>query len=136
MTKADNDNDIPFWIKKPPRYVPSTLSEIYDKLASVLGGAPLFQSDWDMDRNIDTEFDALFASFEKVRKKVGEDRYAALVDLATRAKALFAADPEENNGKTEQGLDLINEIEDIIQAARSRRVKQKLPDDEGEITGD
>ena len=71
-----------------------------------------------------------------VRQKVGEERYARLMDLAARAKALFLEDPEDNNGKTDQGIALIYEIEAIVQEARGRRVREKLANDEGEVTGD
>lgn len=117
-------------------YIPSTLSEIYDLLGSMLLGAPKFERSWGSPTNIDSEFQVLFASFENVRKKVGEEKYAALIDLAARAKALFASDPESSNGNTDEGRERLYDIEAIIQAARSRRVKQKLTDDEGEITGD
>jgi hypothetical protein len=88
------------------------------------------------ERNIDSEFDTLVKGFDIVRKKLGEERYAALIGLAARAKALFAADQEDTNGKTDEGRALLFEIEDILRDARRSRVKAKLPDDEGEITGD
>ena len=88
------------------------------------------------DRNIDSEFKMLADGFDVVRKKLGEERYAALIELASRAKALFADDQNDTNGKTDQGRALLFEIEDIIQAARRRRTKEKLPDEDGEVTGD
>jgi hypothetical protein len=122
--------------RNPEPYIPASLSEIYDMLASLVGGAPTFV-DYDFpDRNIDTCFYQLTESFGRVRAKVGEERYAALMDLAARAKALFAADPADDNGKTGQGIALLYEIEAIIQAARARRVKAKLTDEDGEISGD
>lgn len=120
------------------RYVPNSLSEIYDYLAGTLGDAPKFvdSTGFFPDRSIDTEFDVLIAAFNNVRGKLGEERYAKLIDLAARTKALFLADPNDDNGKTLEGCKLIWEIEDIIQDARKRRVKAKLKDDEGEVTGD
>lgn len=67
---------------------------------------------------------------------MGEERYMRLMDLAARAKALFAADQEDTNGKTDEGFALLFEIEDEIQDARRRRVEAKLPDNEGDVTGD
>lgn len=119
-------------------YIPSTLSEIYDTLGSMILGAPTFidrLGDFP-NRNIDSEFNKLTQGFALVRKKLGEERYARLMDLAARAKALFAADQQDTNGKTDEGRALLFEIEDEIQAARRRRVNAKLPDDEGKITGD
>jgi hypothetical protein len=46
------------------------------------------------------------------------------------------ADPNVDNGKTDQGRELLFEIEDIVQAARRKRVKSKLLDDDGEVSGD
>ena len=131
-----SDTAVPF--RNPNPYIPGTLSEIYDFLPSFLGGVPGFVDDsgWFPDRSIDSEFFKLVSSFALVRKKVGEERYARLMDLTARAKALFLDDPEDDNGKTDQGVALIHEIEGIIQEARGRRVKQKLADDEGEVTGD
>lgn len=126
----------PYFNPKP--YIPASLSEINDQLGSMILFAPTFLDRTLVfpDRNIDSEFDTLVKGFDIVRKKLGEERYAALIDLATRAKALFAADQDDTNGKTDQGRALLFEIEDVLRDARRSRVKAKLPDDEGEITGD
>ena len=126
----------PYFNPKP--YIPASLSEIYDTLGSMILGAPTFVDrlgDFP-DRNIDSEFNKLTEGFALVRKKLGEERYAKLIDLAARAKALCAADQDDTNGKTDEGYALLFEIEDEIQAARRGRVKAKLPDEDGEITGD
>ncbi|MES2157375.1 MAG: hypothetical protein V4512_06195 [Pseudomonadota bacterium] len=119
-------------------YIPASLSEIYDLLGAMILEAPIFidESGVFPMRTIDTRFHQLVESFGKVRKKVGEERYAQLMDLAAQAKALFAADPDGDNGKSDQGRALLFAIEEIIQASRSRRVATKLKDDEGEVTGD
>ena len=126
----------PYFNAKP--YIPASLSEIYDTLGSMILGAPTFVDrlgDFP-DHDIDSEFNKLTEGFALVRKKLGEERYARLIDLAARAKALFAADQDDTNGKTDEGRALLFEIEDEIQAARRSRVKAKLPDEDGEITGD
>jgi hypothetical protein len=122
----------------PNPYIPASLSEIYDLLGSMIGGAPTFvdQSGYFPERNIDTRFHQLVEGFDRVKAKLGEDRHASLIDLAARAKALFIQDPEDKNGKANEGRQLLFAIEDVLSAVRSRRVKAKLPDDEGEITGD
>ena len=126
----------PYFNPKP--YIPASLSEIYDQLGSMILHAPTFIDPTLIfpDRNLDSEFGSLVAGFGIVRKKLGEERYAKLIDLAARAKALFAADQDDTNGKTDEGRALLFEIEDEIQAARRGRVKAKLPDEDGEITGD
>lgn len=75
-------------------YIPASLSEIYDLLGSMMLRAPTFKDHTLVfpDRNIDSEFHTLAEGFSLVRKKLGEERYATLIDLAARANALFADD--------------------------------------------
>lgn len=123
---------------EPRPYIPASLSEINDLLGSMILDAPTFVDrlgdfpDW----NIDSMFDKLYRGLDVVRKKLGEDRYAALLDLAQRAKALFAADQDDTNGNTDLGRALLFEMEDVLRDVRNRRTKAKLPDEDGEITGD
>lgn len=119
-------------------YIPGTFSEIHDLLGSMMLGAPKFIDETGVFwyRDIDSTFYQLTESFGIVRNKLGEERYATLIDLAARAKALFAADPDDSNGKTDEGYKLLYEIEDLIQEARRKRVEKKLPDHEGRVTGD
>ncbi|MET3825225.1 hypothetical protein ABIC16_000918 [Sphingomonas sp. PvP055] len=125
----------PYFNPKP--YIPASLSEINDQLGSMILFAPtFFDRTLVFDHNIDSEFDKLTGGFDLVRKKLGEERYAVLIDVAARAKALFAADQDDTNGKTDEGRALLFEIEDVLRDARRSRVKAKLADDDGEITGD
>lgn len=119
-------------------YIPATLSELDDLIGSMILFAPTFIDPCGdfPDQNIDTCFQQLFEGALVVRQKLGEERYAKLVDLAARAKQLFVDDQDDTNGKTDEGRALLFEIEDVLSDARSARVKAKLPDDEGEITGD
>ena len=118
------------------RHIPKTLSELEDFLATLFGGAPTFVDDYFDFQTIDTEFDVYHQSLELVRGKLGEDRYTRLVFLGMEAKALFAADPEDTNGKTEQGFTCLKEIDDILHQVRTQRIKANLKDEEGEVTGD
>jgi len=126
----------PYFNPKP--YIPATLSEINDLLGSMILYAPTFVDPLGdfPNRNIDSEFHTLTGGFEVVRKKLGEERYASLMDLAVRAKALFAADQDDTNGKTDEGRALLFEMEDVLKDVRNRRVREELPDDEGEVSGD
>ena len=130
------DNEISLYNPNP--YIPASLSELHDSLMCMIGDAPTFMDDTGVfpNQNINTEFYTLTEGFGIVRRKLGEERYAALIDLAARAKALFADDPEETNGKTMQGIKLIWAMMDIVQSTRKRRVVAKQVDDEGEVTGD
>ncbi|KQS01491.1 hypothetical protein ASG11_17715 [Sphingomonas sp. Leaf357] len=122
----------------PNPYIPASLSEVNDLIGSMVLGAPTFIDDTGVfpNRNIDSRFHQLVEGFGLVRKKLGEDRYARLIDMAARAKALFADDPTDSNGKTDVGRQLLYDMEDVLSEVRSRRVKEKLPDDDGEISGD
>jgi hypothetical protein len=122
----------------PNPYIPASLSEIYDLLGSMLLWAPTFNdgSGRFLDQGIESRFHQLTEGFGKVRKKLGEERYAQLIDLAAKAKALFADDPDDDNGKTDLGRAVLFEIEGVIQSTRKRRVKAKLKDEEGDISGD
>ena len=122
----------------PEPYIPASLSEIYDLLGAMFLEGPTFLDGTGRfpDRNIDTRFFQLTEGFGKVRRKLGEERYAALIELAAQAKALFADDPEGDNGKTDEGRRLLYEIEAIVRSVRSRRVAAKLKDEDGEVSGD
>lgn len=129
-------NSNPYFNPNP--YIPASLSEINDLLGSMILDAPTF-----IDRlghfprqNIETRFHQLTQGFGLVRKKLGEERYAVLLDRAARAKALFAADQDDTNGKTDDGRALLIELQDLLRQVRRSRVKSKLPDEEGEISGD
>jgi hypothetical protein len=125
-----------YFNRKP--YIPVTLSELNDLLGSMILFAPTFVDPGGdfPEQNIDTRFHQLFEGAAVVRKKLGEERYASLIDLATRAKQLFADDQDDTNGKTDQGRALLFEIEDLLSDARRARVKARLADDDGEVSGD
>ena len=88
------------------------------------------------DRNIDSEFNKLTKGLGLVRKKLGEERYVRLIESAGSAKALFAADQDNTNGKTDEGRALLFDMEDEISAVRRSRVEARFLDEEGEISGD
>lgn len=139
MTEGFLDNSSwPDPYRNPNPYIPRSLGEILDYLTLFLGGVPGFidKSGVFEDQNVDTCFARFYEGLDLVRKKLGEERYAAVVDLAARAKALYLEDPDDTNGKTDEGVKLIHQIDDILSAARRRRVKEKLTDEEGEISGD
>lgn len=131
-------SDEEFSFYNPNPYIPASLSEINDFFYHMIGAAPTFvdKSGAFPEDDIDRTYLQLTEAFGLVRKKLGEERYAALMDLAARSKALFADDPEETNGKTMEGIKLIWEMMDVVRSVRQRRVDDKLPDEDGEVTGD
>ncbi len=126
----------PYFNAKP--YVPASISEINDQLGSMSLWAPTFRDKTLVfpDRNLESEFHELVEGLSLVCKKLGEQRYTRLIDLAARAKTLFAADQDDSNGKTDEGRELLCQMQDVLRDVRRRRVKARLPDDEGEVSGD
>ncbi len=122
----------------PEPYIPGSPSEVNDVLGSMILWAPAFVDDLGdfPDRNIDSEFHRLTAGLGVVRKKLGEERYAALLDLAARAKTLFAADQDDTNGKTDEGRVLLFEMEYVLKNERNPRAQAEMKEDEDEVTGD
>ena len=119
-------------------YMPRHLSEIQDELSYHIGKAPSYRDPDEefFGENIHTHFARLIKAFGLVRDKVGEERYARLVVMAEQAKALFLEDPEEINGKTDQGIDLIWAIDTLLEEGRDERYAAGLPDVDGRVTGD
>lgn len=97
-------------------YVPRNVSEIMELLGWMMLASPDFEdhSGYFPDRNADTEFYALNEGFKNIRKKLGEDRLAALLTLSDRARAHFEADPNNETDDTLAGRRLIAEMEDIV----------------------
>lgn len=104
-------------------YIPQTIGEIWDKLGSMMLGSPTFvdKTGYFPERSIDTEFFALKESFGVVRKKLGEERYATLMEMADRMRAHFEADPEDKTEDSLAGRALIHDMEDILKSIRSRK---------------
>ena len=104
-------------------YIPQTLGELMDKVMSMMLGAPTFKdkTGYFPEMNIDTEFFALNEGLLAVRKKLGEERYAAMKELSDKMRALFEADPEDKTGDTQAGREIIHQMEDILRSAAKRR---------------
>lgn len=98
------------------RYVPQTVGELMDLLGAMMLTSPTFKDDtgFFFERDINTTFEALYSSLEGLRRKLGEERYAKLVDLAQRMRTLFEADPEDKTGETIKGRQLIVEMEKVL----------------------
>jgi hypothetical protein len=86
-------------------------------------GAPSFKdkTGYFPGRNADTEFLALNEGLLAVRKKLGEEKYAALSALSDKMRALFKADPDDKTGETQAGREIIHEMEDILQSSARRQ---------------
>ena len=104
--------------------IPNTLGEIDDLLAWMLFEAPKFQRQIYQAGDIEMAFFELKEGLTLLRTKLGEDRYASLVDMADQARTLFEADPEDETGETIEGRKLVIQMEKTLNA---RRGGQPLP---------
>jgi hypothetical protein len=101
-------------------YIPQTVDEITDMLASFIAGAPTFEdkSGYFPGKTIETEFHRLTEGLRIVGKELGEERYLYLTEMAERMRRRFEADPEDKTGDAEKGFQLILEMEEILTEER------------------
>lgn len=100
-------------------YIPTGMSEIWDFLGSMVLSSPTFvdKTGYFPEQNLKSEFFALNEGLKTIRERVGEDRYAQLVELSNRAQAYFEADPEDKDPDN-RGRKCLFEMEEILKAAR------------------
>jgi hypothetical protein len=105
-------------------YIPQGIGETLDMLGFMMLAAPTFVDDsgYFPDRNIDTAFYALNEGLQLIRKRLGEEKYLALVDMSARMKAHFEADPLDENGECMAGRELILEMIDILKGRKKKDV--------------
>lgn len=94
--------------------VPKNIGEIMDLLASMMLSSPTFKDSYFLERNIETEFFSLNEGLQLSRKRLGEQRYATLIDLSHRMRAHFEASPEKESDDARAGRKLIREMEVIL----------------------
>ena len=104
-------------------YVPQRIGELMDHLAMMMLSSPQFHDQTGLlpDASIDTVFAELNGGIEIIRKKVGEENYAKLLEISARMRAHFEADPEDKTEDGIKGRECIHEIEDILRAANRRK---------------
>ena len=99
-------------------YIPQSLGDLLDLLSSRLLSAPTFvdKTGYFPERNLETTFSKLNEGLLVLRVRLGEDRYGKLMEMASRARAYFEADPEKKTGDAVKGQELILDMEDLIKA--------------------
>ena len=104
-------------------YIPQTIGEIWDQLGGMMLDSPTFvdKTGYLPGRNIETEFFRLKEGFRVVRRKLGEERYEKLIEMADRMRAHFEADPEDKTDDSLAGRQLICDMEDVLKEVRRRR---------------
>ena len=108
-------------------YVPQSVGELLDKLASMMLSAPTFKdkTGYFPQRNLETVFLALNDGLLAVRKTLGEERYATLRALSDKMRSLFEADPEDKTGEAQAGREIIHEMEDILESVAKRAARSQ-----------
>ncbi len=101
-------------------YIPQTLGELWDLVGSMVLGAPRFidTSGFFPEKDINTEYLKLTEGLKVVRPALGDERYAQLVDMAQRTKALFVQAVDEDAEEIWTGRNLLLDMVDIIGDAR------------------
>ena len=113
-------NEPDYYIPYKP-YIPQTVGEIMDLIGSMTLDAPSFKDKLrEYDLNAEIRFGVLNRGLDNVRKRIGEEAYAAARALSDKARALFDADPEDKDPDN-RGRKCFFEMEDILIAAARRK---------------
>jgi hypothetical protein len=107
-------------------YIPEGKSEILDMLGFMMLSSPTFtdKSGFFPDRNIDTVFYDLSQGLRLIRKKLGDEKYATLVDMSAQMKAHFKADPLDETADGLAGRELILDMIDILKGRKKKDVPE------------
>ena len=90
---------------QPYRYVPSRVSEVIDFLGYLVLRAP---DNFPDGETLDDEYALLHESLETVRKRIGEDRFNRLTEMAQQSKQLFV------DGVDREGRAVLNGMIEVI----------------------
>lgn len=103
-------------------YVPETVGEVMDKLASMMLESPRFEdiSGYFPEQNIETEFYALNEGLRKLQKRLGEERYQRLKTLSDQMRRHFEADPEDKTDDAIKGREIILEMRELLRKPKDR----------------
>jgi len=103
-------------------YIPETVGEVMDKLASMMLGSPKFEdhSGYFPEQSLDTEFYALNEGLKLLRKKLGEERFQTLIALSDRMRAHFEADPEDKTDDAIKGREIILEMRELLRKPKAK----------------
>lgn len=107
-------------------HIPQDVSELLEHLSYMMLFSPTFKdkTGYFPRHNIDTAFYSLNDGILAIRKKLGEERFAALKALSEQMRALFESDPEDKTGGTHAGRKLIQEMEEILKSVAKRKASQ------------
>ncbi|MFZ2032114.1 MAG: hypothetical protein WAU68_17515 [Vitreimonas sp.] len=95
-------------------YTPKGVGEIMDHLTYIMFSGPAFADPRFVGRDLPTAFHELNEGLGLIRDKLGEERYAQLIDLSNQVRAHYEADPENKTDDTVKGRELIVVMENIL----------------------
>ena len=102
-------------------YIPQGISEIIDQLGFMMLSSPTFidKLGYFREQNIDTVFFQLNQGLRLIQKKLGDDKYQALVAMSDKMRAHFEADHENEGGieiteNLRAGSQIINEMQALL----------------------
>lgn len=103
-------------------YIPKTVGEVVDHLASMMLESPRFKdaSGYFPEQNIDTEFYALNEGLKKLQKRLGEERYQQLKTLSDQMRRHFEADPEDRSDDAIKGREIILEMRELLSKSKKK----------------
>lgn len=102
-------------------HIPESVGEVVDQLGLMMLYSPTFQGEEGLfaGRNVDTEFAALNEGLARLRKTLGEQRYAKMVEMSAKMRAHFEADPDDKTDDTIKGRELIAEMQGMLRKRSS-----------------
>jgi hypothetical protein len=96
-------------------HIPQTIDDVVSQLGFMLLKSPTFVDPFFPGRNVETAFLQLNGGLRNVRKELGEERFHTLMALSDKVRAHFEADPQDNNGESMAGRQLIQEMQEILE---------------------
>jgi hypothetical protein len=99
------------------------MGELRDHVGAMMLGSPTFvdRTGYLPGMNLETTFYELNEGLRLFRKKLGEERYLALVEMSDRMRAHFEADPENKTDDTIKGREIIHEMLALLKQSRRKR---------------
>lgn len=107
-------------------YAAQTIGELNEQFGWMMLNAPTFKdrTGYFPERSIETAFQGLRESLDNLRSKLGDERYAKMLEMSGEMRTLFESDPESKNGGSKAGRMIIHEMELML---RRKRAAPKEP---------
>ena len=102
-------------------YIPRNASELLDLLGSMMLSSPTFadKTGYLPGMSLETTFVELNEGLQRLRSKLGEERYRKLAVMSDQMRAYFESDPEDKTGNAIKGREVILDMENLIKSGGS-----------------